>query len=392
MNSFFASVEQAHRPKLKKMPVLVLSDPYGTPKGRRSVVAAASYEAKAFGVRSGMPLFEALKLCPKAQLVAGNAEKYLTVGLKLVEIFKRYTDLVEPYSIDESFLDVSRTGQFFGGAEGIARKIKSDILKEFGITCSVGVGPNKLVAKIASDWEKPDGLVVVKPKELPERLWPFPVEEIPGVGPKRKLKLKLLGIRTIGDLANYSLPVLRRRFGIIGEYLYNCAWGFDDSPVNPCSASTQPKSISSATTLTRNIDDFSLTRAVLLSLASRVGRRLRKTDLTALTVFAGVRYADLSFEFHQACLDFPTDNTKIIFQTALKLLQKLAPFKMPVRLVGIGVSRVQLKNFEQLTLFACSSSDCLDLVSDIINDRYGEETIFTARALPGRDLVRFETP
>jgi DNA polymerase-4 len=336
-----------------------------------------------------MPLFDALKLCPNAQLVAGNSEKYLTTGLRLVEIFKCYTDLVEPYSIDESFLDISRTERFFGGAENIARRIKSDILKKFGITCSVGVGPNKLVAKMASDWEKPDGLVVVRPEELPERLWSLPVEEIPGVGPKNKVKLKLLGIRTISDLAHCSLPVLRQRFGIIGEYLYNCAWSFDDSPVDPGSVSTQPKSISSATTLTRNIDDFSLTRAVLLSLASRVGRRLRKSGLAALIIFAGVRYADLSFEFHQTGLDFPTDSTKCIFQTALKLLRKLEPFKMPVRLVGIGVDRIQPKDLDQLVLFACHSSDCLDLVSDKINDRYGEETIFAARTLLGRDLIHF---
>lgn len=389
MNSFFASVEQAHRPKLRRKPVLVLSDPYGTPKGRRSVVAAASYEAKAFGVKSGMPLFEALKRCPEALLIGGNAEKYQTIGLRLIETFKRYTDLVEPYSIDESFLDVTRTESFFRGAEEIAVRIKNDIWKEFGITCSVGIGPNKLVAKIASDLEKPDGLVVVKPEELPERLWSLPVEDIPGVGPRRKVKLKLLRIRTVGDLASHSLPVLRRRFGIIGEYLYNCAWGFDDSPVNPDLAFLPPRSMSSAITLSSNTDDLDLTEAVLLSLAGKIGRRLRKAGLLSSVVIAGVRYSDLEFEFHQAGLDFPTDNTKVIFQAAARLLGKLAPFKTPVRLVGIGVNQLKPKNLDQLVLFPGNICEPLDLANDRINDRYGEETVFFAKTLLAKELLKY---
>lgn len=387
MDSFFAAVEQAHRPKLRKAPVLVLSDPYGTPKGRRSVVAAASYEAKVLGIQSGMPLFEALKLCPEARLIQGNVAKYQTIGLRLVEIFKKYTDLVEPYSIDESFLDVSQTAQFFGGAEAVAKRIKADVRSHLNITCSIGIGPNKLVAKMASGWQKPNGLVLVKPEELPERLWSFPVEDIPGVGPKRKVKLKLLGIRTIADLAHYPLPVLRRRFGIIGEYLYNCAWGFDDSAVQPSSVFFQPKSISSATTLSRNITDSDLAQAVLLSLAEKVARNLRKANLLASIVFAGVRFADLSFKFHQIRLRFPINNTQTIFRKASELIQRLVPFKMPVRLVGIGVSQLTAKDQNQLVLFS-SPVDRLDIVSDKINDRYGEETVFAAKALLGRDLIK----
>jgi DNA polymerase-4 len=225
MDAYFASVEQAHRPHLRDKPVIVTADPYGNPKGRRSVVAAASYEAKQSGVKSGMPLFEALKLCPQAFLVEGNADKYQTLTCQLISILSRFSHQIEVYSIDEAFLDVTQTHHLFSGAAKVGEVIRALVKKKLNITCSIGVAPNKLVAKVASSLRKPDALVVVAPDDLPEMLWPLPVDRIPGVGPRRKLKLKIMSIKTVGEIAYFPLSLLRSNFGSWGEVYIQCSLG-----------------------------------------------------------------------------------------------------------------------------------------------------------------------
>ncbi len=379
MNSYFASVEQAHRPGLRGKPVIVTADPYGNPKGRRSVVAAASYEAKKFGIKSGMPLFEALKLCPQAILIGGNPHKYAYLSRRLYQLLKSYSDLVEVYSIDEAFLDVTHTQHLFGGAEKLAFELKERVKKELGITCSVGVAPNKLVAKMASEWQKPDGLTIVKKEDLPEILWEKPVEEIIGIGEKRKLKLARMGIRTIGELAHTSPVTLRQVFGIVGEYLYNAAWGRDDQPVNPFPPS--PKSLSHSLTVEKNLKTFEEKQALLLYLIDDLAFRLRQEGFKAGKVAVGLRFLDLSFKFKEVTLSPPTSNTRRLFAYALKAMEGL-PSELPARLIAVAFSSFQSLKEEQLSLFEESSKECLkDKTKDEIIKRFGPETLFYASSL-----------
>lgn len=379
MNSYFASVEQAHRPSLQGKPVIVTADPYGNPKGRRSVVAAASYEAKKFGVKSGMPLFEALKLCSQAILVGGNPYKYAHLSHRLYQLLKSYSDLVEVYSIDEAFLDVTHTQHLFGGAEKLAFELKERVKKELRITCSVGVAPNKLVAKMASDWQKPDGLSIVKEEDLPEILWEKPVEEIIGIGEKRKLKLAQMGIRTIGELARTSPANLRRAFGIVGEYLYNAAWGRDDQPVNPFPPS--PKSLSHSLTVEKNLKTLEEKQALLLYLIDELAFRLRQEGFKAGKMAVGLRFLDLSFKFKEVTICPPTSNTRRLFAYGLKALKEL-PLSFPVRLIAVAFSSLQPLKEEQLSLFEDSSKECLrDEAKDQVVKAFGPGAIFYASTL-----------
>ncbi len=385
MNSYFASVEQAHRPYLRHLPLIVTADPYGNPKGKRSVTAAASYEAKALGIKSGMPLFEALALCPNAILVKGNVHKYETISLEILKIFEKYTDLVEPYSIDEAFLDVSETSSRFGGAEKIAILIKKEIQKRFGITCSIGIGPNKLIAKMASNMQKPNGLTLLKAKDLPQCLWHLSVKEIPGIGERRERRLRILGIRTIGDLANYPLANLRRTFGITGEYLYNAAWGLDDSPVNPNLINSLPKSLSHASTLKENTSDKELIRSTLFYLTDEITQKLRNSCLLTQVISVGVRYSDLTYQFAQSRLSSPTDNFNFIFKKAWSIINSFFPLKLPVRLIGIVESSLTPKKNSQLSLFPSEySQEKVEKAIDSIRNRFGMESILRASSLWGR--------
>ncbi|MDI6799548.1 MAG: DNA polymerase IV [Actinomycetota bacterium] len=382
MNSYFASVEQSHRPHLKGKPVLVLSDPYGKAKGVRSVVAAASYEAKAFGVKAGMPSFEALKLVPDAIMIGGDHHKYSTLSKQFLKIFERYTDLVEPYSIDEAFLDITRSMHLFGGALKVGGMIKADVSSEIGITCSVGIGPNKLVAKMASDLQKPDGLVKVEANEIKERLWGLMVEEIPGVGRKNKIKLNLMGIRSIEELAKSSPSLLRKRFGIIGDYFHSAAWGLDDGPVLPAEAENAPKSISRSITFSKNSRDLAVLKGVLLRLTDEVAVSLREKGLKAKTLSLVVRFSDLSFVQKQKRARHPTSSTKVIFSEAAILLQAFLPARLPIRLLGVCASEITKSGHFQPSLFdSLDERTLIYEVMDEIRDKFGSESLFYGRTL-----------
>lgn len=390
MNSFFASVEQAHRPDLQGKPLIVAADPAGNPKGRRSIVAAASYEAKRFGIKSGMPLFEALQICPQAVIVGGNPLKYSYLSRRFYELLNFYSDRVEAYSIDEAFLDITHTHHLFKGVENLAFQLKERVKKELGITCSVGVAPNKLVAKMASDWQKPDGLSLVREEDLPEILWEKPVEEITGIGPKRKLKLARMGIKTIGDLAHISPANLRQAFGIVGEYLYNAAWGKDDQPVTPFPPS--PKSLSHSLTVEKNLKTSEEKEALLLHLTDELAFRLRQEGLKAGKVAVGLRFLNLSFKFNEATIFPPTSNTRRLFVYALKALKNLSA-RLPVRLVAVALSALQTSGGEQLSLFANDSRESQkDEAKDKIILRFGPEAIFYASFLKIKPYIFKEPP
>lgn len=389
MNAFFASVEQAHRPYLKGKPVLVSADPYGTPKGARSVAATASYEARAYGVKTGMPLFQAMELCPEAIIVEGDARKYTGISLKFLEILKKFTDLVEPYSIDEAFIDITSTAHLFGGKMAVAREIKRLVKENFGITCSIGIGPNKLVAKIASDLEKPDGLVVIEKKDLPEAIWKLPVDAIPGIGKKRMLKLNLMGIHTLKDLALYPQENLRRAFGIVGVYLQNAAYGLDDSPVTPEEKMADPKSISSASTFGKDTADEEKIASALFYLTEKAVLRLKRHSLKASVVGVWVRFEDFSTDGKTSRLKKEVSTFKEVKFHAFDIFHSLLPFKKQVRLIGIYLGGLKKVEFEEIPLF---KNDFLKdkAVDDLIirvREKCGHQAIFRARSLIGEKVV-----
>ena len=231
MDAFYASVEQLDNPAYKGKPVIVGADPRGG--AGRGVVAACSYEARKFGVRSALPISRAWKLCPQGVYVRPRMSRYVEVSHQVMEIFGRYTDLVEPLSIDEAFLDVTGSAALLGTAEQIARKIKSDIRETTELSASVGVAPNKFLAKIASDLRKPDGLVVVQENGIADFLRDLPISRLWGVGPKTEQRLKPLGVKTIGQMAALPRESLIRSFGNLGEHLHQLSHGRDDRPVIP---------------------------------------------------------------------------------------------------------------------------------------------------------------
>src|SRR5262245_6255222 len=243
MDAFYASIEQLDHPAYKGRPVIVGADPKGG-KGR-GVVAACSYEARKFGVRSALPISRAWKLCPQGVYMRPRMSRYVEVSHQVMDIFRRFTDLVEPLSIDEAFLDVTGSSALYGSAEKIARQIKSSIRDSTHLTASVGVAPNKFLAKVASDLRKPDGLVIVREDGIADFLRDLPISRLWGVGPKTEQRLKPMGLHTIGQMAAIPRDELIRRLGSLGEHLYQLSHGLDDRPVI---SNWEPKSISNETT------------------------------------------------------------------------------------------------------------------------------------------------
>lgn len=388
MNAFFASVEQAHRPYLKGKPVLISADPYGTPKGARSVAATASYEARAFGVKTGMPLYQAKELCPHAVVVEGDARKYTGISLRFLEILKKFTDLVEPYSIDEAFIDITHTAHLFGGKIKVAKEIKKLVKENLGITCSIGIAPNKLVAKIASDMEKPDGLVVIEKKDLPEAIWNLPVDAIPGVGKRRLLKLNLMGIYTIKDLALYPQENIRRAFGVIGEYLQNAAWGLDDNPVVPESEIGEPKSVSAASTFGTNTADTEKILAALFYLTEKAVLRLKKYGQKTRLIGVWLRYEDFTTEGKSLNLKYKANTFEEIYSCAKKIASNYLPPGKPVRLVGIYLGRLEKDSIKEIPLFKDDIRK--KMIDDIIirvNAKFGSNSIRRGYSLIGENIV-----
>src|SRR5262245_38620541 len=226
MDAFFASVEQAHHPPLRGQPVIVCGDP-----GRRGVVTAASYEARPFGVRAGMPLSEARRLCPHAHYIEGNPEKYVALSLRLLDLYLSFTPDVEPFSVDEAFLGIRGARDSLEGAESLAREIQRAIEERFQLGATIGVGPNKLVAKMASGVRKPRGITVLDLAAFRAHFWPLEVREMWGVGEKLAARMGALGIQTVGDLAHAEEATLEGAFGVIGPQLQQAAWGYDDTPL-----------------------------------------------------------------------------------------------------------------------------------------------------------------
>ena len=371
MDAFYASVEELDAPGLAGQPVVV----GGTPDGR-GVVAAANYTARQYGVHSAMPAAQAKRLCPHAVFIKSRMDRYTEISRALREIFARYTPLVEPLSLDEAFLDVTSSLRLFGDGDAIARRIKGEIRDELGLVASVGVAPNKFLAKLASDLEKPDGLVVVPADAIEEFLAPLPVSRLWGVGKVSNRGLAEMGVHTIGDLRALPEELLSSRFGRSAAHLARLARGIDDRRVVP---DRDAKSISHETTFAKDIGDAELLRSWLVELGEQVATRLRRHRLRAKTVFIKVRYADFRTVTRSESLDAPTSLTRELCMTAARLLSaELARNPEPVRLLGMGVSGVTGESLEQGQLFEQEDREQqrrIDTIVDAIKSRFGNRAV-----------------
>lgn len=327
MDAFYASVEQLDAPHLRGKPVLV----GGSPEAR-GVVASASYEARRFGCRSAMAMRTAVRLCPGAVVVPPRFERYREISRRIHEIFRRYTERVEPLALDESYLDVS--GHDLPATE-VARRIKREIREETGLTASAGVGPNKLVAKIASDLRKPDGLVVVRPERVRSFLAPLPVSRLWGIGRVGEERLARLGVKTIGQLAAMEEAALARLFGKSGAFFRRLALGEDDRPV---SSEREARSISSETTFPQDTRDRGLLVRVLGGFARELEEALRRERLLARTVTVKVKYHDFRLVTRSGTSRRLFRSAGRLRERARDLLARTSAGRIPVRLVGLGVS------------------------------------------------------
>jgi DNA polymerase-4 len=381
MNAFYASVEQALNPSLRNRPIIVCGDP----SRRHGIVLAASYEAKEYGVETGMAVFEAKRLCPPAELVPPRMGTYLRISAHIVDILSQFSPLVEPFSVDEAFVELTGCEKLFGEGIEAARRIKERILRETGIRCSIGVGPNKLLAKMAAEMEKPNGLTLLTEEDVPKRLWPLPVIRLFGVGPRISQHLKRMGIRTIGDLAQADPAMLERRFGIIGRVLHCSARGVDSSPVDPCSLDKN-RSIGHQFTLPRDYTKVSDLRTVLRELAEEVAARARKAGYTGRTVSLTLRSFDFGSVHRSLTLSEPTNIGRKVFEAAEVLLRRHWDHR-PVRLIGITLSNLSSDRVMQLDLFGKREREQrLAEAIDAIRNRFGTTSIFWARSLTGASV------
>lgn len=374
MDAFYASVEVREQPGLVGRPVIV----GGSPRGR-GVVSAANYEARRFGIHSAMPTARAMRLCPEAVCLPGRMSLYASVSRQIRDIFNRYSPLVEPLSLDEAFLDVTDSQRLFGSAAEIANAIKQAIRNELSLVASVGIAPNKFIAKIASDLDKPDGFVEVMPEEVQAFLDPLPVSRIWGVGKATGKELDRLGISTIAQLRQQSEAVLQDRFGKFGNQLWRLANGMDDRPVI---SDSEAKSISNETTFDSDISNRDTLRAWLMELTEQVCWRLRQHDLFGRTVQIKLRFADFSTITRSHTLPEATQQTKQVWQAVMALFDKaMQSESRRLRLVGVGVSglsdeaqrpQVQTDMFEQPK---DTRQTQLDEVADAIKSRFGSSGI-----------------
>ena len=343
MDSFYAAVHMRDDPSLKDKPVVI----GGSPEGR-GVVAAASYEARRYGIRSAMPAARAVRLCPQVIFIRPDFSRYRRESQTIFDIFGRFTSVIQPVSIDEAYLDVSEQLQPWGNATAVASAIKRTVREERGLTVSVGVAPNRLVAKIASDFDKPDGLTVVPPRRVQSFLDPLSARSLPGVGPATARRLGKLGIDTIADLRAVPLVGLTERLGRYGRRLYEYARGIDDRPVRQ---HRERKSLSSETTYPQDLRGLEELERELDRLSEQVARGLSKRQLSACTFTVKVRYDDFTTVTRSRTLAGPTCDPEEIKVYSRGLLRRSEAGDRPARLLGVGASNLVPGEVAQLRLF-----------------------------------------
>ncbi len=381
MDAFYASVEQLDHPAYRGKPVVVGADPRGG--AGRGVVAACSYEARRFGVRSALPISQAYRLCPQAIYVRPRGDRYAEMSERIFAILREYTDLVEPLSIDEAFLDVTASQRLHGSAETIGRTLKARIRSELGLVASIGLAPNKFLAKVASDLGKPDGFVVVSPGQEREFLDPLPISRLWGVGPMTEARLRRLGMRTIGQIARMRAQDLEGLLGNAGRDLWELANGRDDRTVEP---DQESKSLGAETTFGEDTADREEIRRTILGLSDKVAGRLRRAGMLA----GGVTLKFRDEHFHTLTradvLDRPTDVGDDLFRAAWRLLERLGWSGVRVRLLGITTTRLLPTAgdaSQQLPLFPARTDPrrMLARTMDEIQDRFGRGAITRASLL-----------
>ena len=396
LDAFFASVEQKLDPSLKGKPILVgRVDPQGksVPRG---VIATASYEARKFGCKSGMPLFQALKLCPNCVVVGGHYEEYIKASDAVFGICARYAPKVEQISLDEAFLDFSNTEWVYpnqsGGKEGlieIAKKIKEEVQSEVGITASIGIARTKVAAKVASDYQKPDGITYVSAGKEKEFLAPLPLKDLPGINDKTERKLTILLSSIIvgrnkfrlGDFADLSREVVEEVLGRGGLGLWQAANGMDNIWFVP---RTRVKSVSRSETFAKNSADIKFILAMLQQLTEKVGSQMRSEGYSGRCIHVSIRYNNFRTVSRQRVLPYPTSSTKEIYQMGKQLLKELWDDHIPLRLVGIAVSDFEPRGLVfQASFFDKNRNKQLDLEKriDSLRERFGKDAVIPATLL-----------
>ena len=366
MDAFFASVEQLDHPELKGRPVLVGHD------GPRGVVSAASYEARRFGCHSAQPIAVAKRLCPQAVIMPVRGERYSEISDQMFAILDEYSPLVEPLSIDEAFVDLTGTQLLHGDPEDVALRLKKRIRQQLLVTASVGLAPNKFLAKLASDMRKPDGLMIIPPQDIDRILLPLPVTRIWGIGKATAAELEKLGIRTIAQLRQYPLDRLEKLLGRDARWFYDLARGIDSRPVV---SDHEAKSIGREQTFEVDLADSQEVQRILLEQVEQVARRLRKQALQARVVAIKIRFGDFQTISRSLTLPQVTDVTRELWQAAQGLFARW-PFQ-PVRLIGMTAERLSPRP-RQLDLFQDPDKEKqkkLDSVSDRINQKFGSQMI-----------------
>ena len=384
-DAFFAAVEQREHPEYRGKPVIV----GGT--SQRGVVSTASYEAREFGIHSAMPMWQAKRRCPHGIFVTPDGKSYGEYSRQGMEILGAYSPRFAPTSIDEAYVDVTGSLRLFKGVENICQSIKHEVREKLGLTLSIGVSPNRLVSKMASDWDKPDGLVIVQAEELPERIFPLPVGAIPGVGKVTRERLTQMGVSTIGQLADIPPDLLDQHFGNQGAYLHRAAHARDDSPVPYYDPEDDGrKQISRETTMATDTRDLAELERRLLGLTEDVGRQLRRRNQSARTVTLKVKLSDFKQLTRSHSLDAATHHDEDIYEIVCELLGKFDFGAQRARLIGVGVSNLtNAAGPDQLDLFDQPDDrrDDLAQARDDIAKRFGSSAITRGRLVrePGPD-------
>ena len=397
LDAFFAGVEEAADPNLRGKPVFVVGHSM-----KSGVVLTANYEARKYGVKTGMALFEAKKLCPFAQLVAADHAKYTDTSERIFSHLVTYTPRVEIFSIDEAFMDITDTFLPWGTPEALAQEIKRWVRENFNLTISAGIAPNKLLAKLASGLKKPDGLFRIRPEEIDAVLKDLPIEELCGIGTRLKFHLNQMGVFTAGDLGQFSEAVLLERFGIIGSVLKRMGRGIDHSPVLPADHVDPVKSVGHSYTFPRPVRDRNEAFRYLLWLSEKVARRLRRKFLEGRTLHTVLRFSDFpppkpadppigwagDTVAKQKNLPFFINDGKVIFEYAKEIFRQLDRPGSPLRLLGVSVSNLRPSDREGWLFEELKTRSRLLQAIDGINDKYGEFTLRPAfLAFPGDEKI-----
>lgn len=375
MDAFFAAVEQRENPELQGKSVII----GGVNLSNRGVVSTASYKAREYGVHSAMPVAEARKLCPDGIYLPARHDLYQEVSREILSILKNYTPLVEKISIDEAFLDIKGCERLYGNPLEIAEKIKKDVKNKTKLTISIGLSVNKFLAKLASDFDKPDGLTVIEHENIKEFMADLDIRKIWGVGQIFADNLAEIGVYQVKDIWPYSLNELKKKYGKAGIKLYYLSRGLDNRKVE---SKNEIKSVSHEETFAENIEDIDKLWAYLFKMSEKVSFRLHSNNLRGNTVFIKVRYADFSTVNRQISLKNNLNSTELIYKIGKKLIKDNKLLKKPLRLLGIGVSNLSDSEKMQLNLFDKAADDSeIDKTIDAIKRKYGFDKISRARKL-----------